>query len=76
MSWSSCGSRAKTTTREDARLAVRGRVSPGRRRALKLQGRYLDMRQLKPARKAKVKAVKAKKGMGVAIAMARRMAKG
>jgi len=52
------------------------KLSPERRRALKLQGSYLGyMRQLKPAQKAKVKAVKAKKGMRVAIAMARKLAK-
>jgi hypothetical protein len=51
------------------------RLSPERRRALKLQGSYLGyMRQLKPTQKAKVKAVKAKKGMRAAIAMARRLA--
>jgi hypothetical protein len=53
------------------------RLSPERRRALKLQGRYLGyMRQLKLAQKARVKAVKAKKGMHAAIAMARKMANG
>jgi hypothetical protein len=51
------------------------KLSPERRRALKLQGQYLGyMRQLKPTQKAKVKAVKAKKGMRAAIATARRMA--
>jgi hypothetical protein len=51
------------------------RLSPERRRALKLQGRYLGfMRQLKPTQKAKVKAVKARKGIHAAIATARRMA--
>jgi len=53
------------------------KLSPERRRALKLQGRYLGyMRQLSPGQKAKVKAVKAKKGMRAAIAMAKRLAKG
>ena len=51
------------------------KLSPARRRALKLQGSYLGyMRQLKPAQKARVKAVKANGGMRPAIAMARRMA--
>ena len=50
-------------------------LSPERRRALKLQGSDLGyMRQLKPTQKARVKAVKAKKGMRVAIATARKMA--
>jgi hypothetical protein len=43
---------------------------------LKLQGSYLGfMRQLKPVQKAKVKAVKAKKGMLAAIRSARKLAK-
>jgi predicted membrane metal-binding protein len=51
------------------------KLSPERRRALKLQGQYLgNMRQLKPAQKARVKAVKAKNGMRAAIAMARKLA--
>jgi len=51
------------------------RLSPERRRALKLQGSYLGyMRQLKPTQKARVKAVKAKKGIHAAIATARRLA--
>ena len=60
-----------------AKPAVRRklRISPARRRALKLQGRYLGyMRQLKLAQKARVKALKAKKGMRAAIAMARKLA--
>ena len=72
---------ARESRRAVARAAVKPtrrrkpRLSPARRRALKLQGRYLGyMRQLKPAVKARVKAVKAKKGMHAAIAMARKMA--
>ena len=60
-----------------AKPAVRRklRLSPARRQALKLQGRYLGyMRQLKLAQKARVKALKAKKGMRAAIAMARKLA--
>jgi len=52
------------------------KLSPERRRALKLQGSYLGyMRHLKPGQKAKVRAAKAKSGMRGAIAMARRLAK-
>jgi len=48
------------------------RLSPARRRSLKLQGSYMGyMRQLKPKQKARVKAVKQKKGFPAAIAMAR-----
>jgi hypothetical protein len=51
------------------------RITPARRAALKLQGRYLGfMRQLKPAQKAKVKKIKAAKGIRVAIAAAKRLA--
>jgi hypothetical protein len=50
-------------------------LSRERRGALKLQGRYLGyMRQLKPTQKARVKALKAKKGMHAAIAMAKKLA--
>jgi len=53
------------------------RLSPARRRTLKLQGSYMGyMRQLKPKQKAQVKAVKEKKGFPAAIAVARRMVKG
>jgi hypothetical protein len=48
------------------------KLSPKRRAALKLHGRYLGhMRQLKPRQKAKVKAAKAKSGYHAAIAMAK-----
>lgn len=63
-----------------AALAVakrRLKLSPKRRAALKLQGSYLGyMRQLKPAMKAKVKAVRASNGVHAAIRMAKRLAKG
>ncbi len=52
------------------------RLTPSRRRALKLQGQYLGyMRQLKPVQKARVKALKAKRGMLAAISFARKLAK-
>jgi len=53
------------------------RLSPARRKTLKLQGSYMGyMRQLKPAQKARVKAVKERKGFAAAIAVARRMVRG
>jgi hypothetical protein len=69
-------SEAKATAVRGATAARRRlRLSPARRRALKLQGSYLGyMRQLKPVQKARVKAMKAKKGMRAAIAAARKMA--
>lgn len=53
------------------------RLSPARRRTLKLQGSYMGyMRQLEPKQKARVKAVKEKKGFPAAIAMARKLVRG
>ena len=46
-------------------------ISPKRRAQLKLQGAYMGfMRQLKPAEKLRVKAVKEKRGLEAAILMA------
>ncbi len=50
------------------------RLSPKRRAALKLQGQYMGhLRTLKPAQKARVKALRAAKGIRPAIALARRL---
>ena len=52
------------------------RISPKRRAQLKLQGAYMGvMRQLKPAQKLRVKAVKEKRGFEAAIGVARKLAK-
>ena len=59
-----------------AQLRRRLEISPKRRAQLKLQGQYMGyMRQLGPRQKARVKAVKAKRGFGAAIKVARRLAK-
>jgi hypothetical protein len=51
------------------------KLSPARRRALKLQGRYLGyMRQLAPAQKSRVRAAKQARGMRAAIALAKKLA--
>jgi hypothetical protein len=51
------------------------KLTPKRRAQLKLQGRYMGyMRQLKPAQKLRVKAVKAKRGFEAAIGVARTLA--
>ncbi len=51
------------------------RLSPKRRAQLKLQGRYMTaMRQLKPRQKARVRAVKEKKGFEAAIRAAKKLA--
>jgi len=51
------------------------RLSAERRAALKLQGQYMGhLRGLKPRQKARVKALRAAKGIKPAIAFARRLA--
>jgi hypothetical protein len=51
------------------------RLSPARRSALKLQGRYMGyLRGLKPRQKARVKALRAKKGLSPAIRLAKALA--
>lgn len=50
-------------------------LTPQRRAQLKLQGAYMGfMRQLKPAQKARVKALKAKRGYQAAIRLAKSLA--
>jgi len=70
---------ALTKQTADAPITESGRRKPRltakQRAALKLQGRYMGtMRGLKPAQRAKVKKVRAAKGIRAAIAEARRMA--
>lgn len=51
-------------------------ISPARRAALKLQGQYMGyLRRLKPKQRARVKAVREKKGFRAAIAEAKRVGK-
>jgi hypothetical protein len=51
------------------------KFTPKRRAQLRLQGAYMGfMRQLKPAQKVRVKAVKEKRGFEVAIRVAKRLA--
>ena len=58
------------------RRGRRLRLSAQRRDALKLQGQYMGhLRSLKPRQKARVKALRAAKGIRPAIAFARRLAK-
>lgn len=53
------------------------RISAARRRTLKLQGAYMGhLRQLGARDKARVKALKVRKGFPAAIAMAKRLARG
>jgi len=71
--------RLRRLQRQAERAAGRGkrtiRITAKRRAQLKLQGAYMGfMRQLKPAQKAKVKALKAKRGFEAAIRAAKRLA--
>jgi len=65
-------------TRGPANPGRRGRtlrLSPARRANLKLQGRYMGyLRNLKPRQKARVKGLRATKGLRAAIAAARSLA--
>lgn len=57
-----------------SRHGRRLRISAERRAALKLQGQYMGhLRSLKPRQKARVKALRAAKGVRPAIALARRL---
>jgi hypothetical protein len=50
------------------------RLSPERRSALKLQGQYIGhLRNLRPRQKARVKALRASKGIAAAITLARKL---
>jgi hypothetical protein len=74
------GSRLRRIERDAARKTTSGstrtlRISPKRRAQLRLQGAYMGyMRQLGPRKKARVKAVKEKKGFEAAIKLARGLA--
>jgi hypothetical protein len=51
------------------------RLSSARRAALKLQGQYMGyLRNLKPRQKARVRALRAQKGVEAAISFARKLA--
>ena len=50
------------------------KLSPRRRAALKVQGRYIGLtRTLDPKQKARVKALRAEKGFPAAIALAKKL---
>lgn len=67
----------RPTERRAARRARRKQVSPKRLKAMRQQGAYLAaVRPLKPADRAKIKAVRQEKGFSAAVAEARRLGKG
>jgi hypothetical protein len=64
-------SRRRASTKREHRVKP---VSPERRRAMHQQGVYLGaVRQLKPADRARVKAIRAEKGFRAAISEARKL---
>ena len=66
---------ASVSPGKPSRRGRRLRLSAGRRAALKLQGQYMGyLRGLKPRQKARVKALRATKGVRPAISFARRLA--
>jgi hypothetical protein len=71
---------ADAAARSSKRGGRRGRklqVSPARRASLKLQGQYMGhLRGLGARQKARVKALRTKKGFRPAIALARKLAAG
>jgi hypothetical protein len=65
----------RQATRAAAPVRRKLTITPKRRAQLKLQGQYMGtIRGLKPAQKAKVKAVKERRGIESAIKVARRLA--
>jgi hypothetical protein len=68
----------KAATRGPANPGHRSRkltLSPARRASLRLQGKYMGcLRSLKPRQKARVKALRATRGVRAAISLARRLA--
>ena len=70
---------ARTTVRTAATSPMRQRrkikITPARRKALQLHGKYMGyLRHLKPRAKAKVRELRLKKGLRAAIARARKLA--
>lgn len=66
---------SRLTTVEGKRPRRRPRLSPAQRKALKLQGKYMGtMRGLRPMQRKKIKALRARKGVRVAIAAALKLA--
>lgn len=73
------GAQARTSVRTKATSPTRSRrkitITPARRRALQLHGKYMGyIRHLKPSAKAKVRELRLKKGLRAAIAKARKLA--
>jgi len=63
-----------TVTKSGNDRRKRRALSPARRRALKLQGKYIGtIRGLKPRQRAKVKKIRETKGVQAAIAYAKRI---
>ncbi len=66
----------RRASRGEGRPRRKLKLTPARRAALKLQGRYIGyVRQLSAKEKVRVKALRAKRGYTLAIALAKRLAK-
>jgi hypothetical protein len=66
---------AEASSSQDA-TRRKPRLSAEQRRALKLQGKYMGtMRGLKPAQRARIKKIRATRGIRAAITAAQRLAK-
>ncbi len=70
------GSAAMASRSGNGRRMRSVRLSPARRAALRLQGEYMGrIRNLRPTEKARVKALRARKGIPAAIRLAARLAR-
>jgi hypothetical protein len=68
-------SAGKQTVKSTATTRRKIQISPARRKALQLHGRYMGfVRQLKPRAKAQVRDIRLRKGLKAAIAKARKLA--
>ena len=67
----------RTSATSPDRRSRKLNLSPARRKALQLHGQYMGyIRQLKPRAKARVRAIRMRKGLKAAIAKARKLAAG
>ncbi len=70
-----CDAGQNNSTTPAGRPRRRLRLSPARLKALRLHGKYLGyLRHLKPRQKAKVRRLRAEKGVDAAIRQARKLA--
>ena len=69
------GNANRTSAMPPERRGRKLNLSPARRKALQLHGKYMGyIRQLKPRAKARIRAIRMRKGIKAAIAKARKLA--